>query len=344
MRKLASVQTIKKIEPIEGADRIEKATIEGWTVVVPKGQFKEGDKAVYFEIDSFLPIKGVYEFLKNCHKDNPILGEGYLIKTQKLRGVVSQGLCMTLDDLGITPSTPVGMDLTNILDVKKYELPEMATTGGTTLGKLPYDVPHTDETRYQTYPEWKEEFGTNEYYISTKMDGSSHSVSLDRNGFHVCGHNYEYKDDGKCSFYNYVNKNNIREKMELYVRNMGIETLTIQGEFCGAGIQKNPIGLTEPQWYVFNVIVNGKRASMRTMIAVSDALGLKTVPIEEVDYDLPSKYPNDDALQARSDGKYINGKQKEGIVIRTCTPIESKVLDGYISMKVVNNKYLLKRG
>lgn len=46
MRKLASIQTIGKIEAIEGADRIEKATVLGWHVVVKKGLYKEGDMVV----------------------------------------------------------------------------------------------------------------------------------------------------------------------------------------------------------------------------------------------------------------------------------------------------------
>ena len=56
-RKLARIQKIYQIEPIEGADRIELAYVLGWQCVVNKGQFKPMDLAVYFEIDSFLPIR-----------------------------------------------------------------------------------------------------------------------------------------------------------------------------------------------------------------------------------------------------------------------------------------------
>ena len=64
MRKLASIQRIWKIEPIEGADRIELAHVLGWQCVVNKGQFQPMDIGVYFEIDSFLPIRPVYEFMR----------------------------------------------------------------------------------------------------------------------------------------------------------------------------------------------------------------------------------------------------------------------------------------
>ena len=77
MRKLASIEKVRKVEPIEGADRIELAHVLGWQCVVNKGQFKEMDTAVYFEIDSFLPIRPEFEFLrKSCYKKTDIMGEG----------------------------------------------------------------------------------------------------------------------------------------------------------------------------------------------------------------------------------------------------------------------------
>ena len=61
IRKLVSFKTIEKILPIEGADRIELVKFGGWQSVVKKGEFKVGDKVIYFEIDTFLP-KDVPQF------------------------------------------------------------------------------------------------------------------------------------------------------------------------------------------------------------------------------------------------------------------------------------------
>ena len=72
-RKLASIQYIHDITPIEGADRIELAHVLGWQCVVKKGEFKVGDRGVYFEIDSFLPVKEQFEFLRpSCFKNTDI--------------------------------------------------------------------------------------------------------------------------------------------------------------------------------------------------------------------------------------------------------------------------------
>lgn len=77
--KLASIQMIKSLETIEGADTIEKATVLGWQLVVKKGEFKAGDLCVYCEIDSLMPERPEFQFLKP---------RGMRIKTIRLRGQV----------------------------------------------------------------------------------------------------------------------------------------------------------------------------------------------------------------------------------------------------------------
>lgn len=155
MRKLASIQRIWKIEPIEGADRIELAHVLGWQCVVNKGQFQPMDIGVYFEIDSFLPIRPVYEFMRSSsYKKTDIMGEGFKLRTMRFRGQISQGLLLPLSQFPEIPAdAAVGDDVTELLGVRKWEIEERATTGGTVIGNLPYDIPHTDETRVQEEPE-----------------------------------------------------------------------------------------------------------------------------------------------------------------------------------------------
>ena len=69
-RKLASIQRIGKVLPIEGADAIEIVMVNAWKVVSKKGEFKEGDLCVYFEIDSFLPMEKDFEFLRKSSYKN----------------------------------------------------------------------------------------------------------------------------------------------------------------------------------------------------------------------------------------------------------------------------------
>jgi len=344
MRKLASIQRIWKIEPIEGADKIELAHVLGWQCVVNKGQFKEMDLAVYFEVDSFLPIRPEFEFMRSSSfKKSDIMGEGFKLRTMKFRGQISQGLLLPIS---LFPEIPeeaeLGQDVSEMLGVRKWEIEEKATTGGTVIGELPYDIPHTDETRVQAEPELINAFAGLEYYISTKMDGSSHSVGIDENGFHVTGHNFEYKDDGSSSFYELVKKLNLKEKLQRFAEKEYLDTITIQGELCAPGIQKNRLKLSRPEWYVFTIRENGKRVGLKRMQDVCEELDLTTVPIEEVGMDLPSKYHTVEELLERADGEYPNGGKKEGIVIRPTEPVFCPLISASLSMKVVSNKYLLK--
>lgn len=95
IRELAYVVTINDILPIEGADRVEQAVVGGWHIMTRKGQFKPGDPAIYFEIDSKVPETEPFKFLEPKH---------YKVKTQKyFKGtVISQGLLMSAEDFGWT--------------------------------------------------------------------------------------------------------------------------------------------------------------------------------------------------------------------------------------------------
>ena len=343
MRKLASIQRIWKIEPIEGADKIELAHVLGWQCVVNKGQFQPMDLAVYFEIDCFLPIRPEFEFLRaSSYHNTNVMGEGFRLKTMRFRGQISQGLLLPASLFPeIAANISLGQDVTEALHIQKWAIEEKATTGGTVIGTLPIDVPHTDETRVQAEPDLIKEFTGLEYYISTKMDGSSHSISLDEDGFHVTGHNYEYKDDGKSSFYEYVKREGIEDKLRKYCSDHGVRILTIQGELCAPGIQQNRLKLLKPEWYVFTVRIDGRRIGLSKMREICSILELQTVPIEEVGFDLPSHYPTVETLLNRADGEYPRGGRKEGIVIRPVEPVFSERISASLSMKVVNNKYLL---
>ena len=108
-RQLAYVVIIDKILPIEGADRVEQAVVGGWHIMTRKGQFKPGDAAIYFEIDSKVPETEPFKFLESKH---------YKVKTQKyFKGtVISQGLLMSAEDFGWTVQVePLGGVRTEVI-------------------------------------------------------------------------------------------------------------------------------------------------------------------------------------------------------------------------------------
>lgn len=336
-RKLASVQYVHCVEPIEGADRIELAKVLGWQCVAKKGEFKVGDLAVYFEIDSFLPMMPEFEFLRaGSYKNSDLLGEGFRLKTQRFRGKISQGLLLPLSILP-KGSWEKGDDVTEVLGVRKWEISERATSGGTIVADYPTGIPKTEETRIQAAPELIKEFIGVPYYISTKLDGTSVTMMRLNGQFKVCGHNFEYADDAKCAFWRYAHENEIEKRLV----DCGLDNIALQGEFCAAGIQKNPLRLKRPQWCIFTIydVANRKRLGLTDTESLCKKLGLAMVPIEEVGTELP--YKTVELLLDRARGKYESGVRKEGIVVRPQEPVYSSLIQAPLSVKVINNDYLL---
>jgi tRNA-binding EMAP/Myf-like protein len=152
-RKLATIRSIGQISPILGADKIELATVDGWNVVVGKDVgHKVGDLVIYCEIDSFLPIREEFEFLRKSSYKKMVGKEGFRLKTIKLRGQISQGLILPISVLN-PPNTNIyvtpfeGLDVTEILGIIKYEPPIPANLVGKVKGIFPSFIPKTDEER-----------------------------------------------------------------------------------------------------------------------------------------------------------------------------------------------------
>lgn len=335
-RKLASIQEITSIEPLEGADFIELVSILGWKCIAKKGEFDIGDKCVYFEVDSYLPTDDErFEFLrKSSYRKNELLGEGFRIRTMKMRGHYSQGVALPLDDFPELDGLDIGSDVTETLRVKKWELPETVGNMGTTCGQRPDGVPKTDETRVQTLDALRERLLGKPYYISTKMDGTSMSVWYLDGEVGVSGRNQKMKDDGTSPMWTVVHNLGLDDAL----RKLG-KNIVIQGEFCGPGIQKNRLQLKEPHFYVFNIFIDKHLVPLDEMLALCDELEIEHVPIEETGNSFDYSF---DDLLIRGEGKYPSGQQKEGIVVRPQTPFWDKDLEKSLSFKVLNNKFLLK--
>jgi hypothetical protein len=137
-RKLASIKQITDIRPIEGADKIELASVGGWNVVVAKDvRHKVGDMVVYCEIDSFIPIREEFEFLRKSSYKKMGDQEGFRLKTIKLRGQVSQGLILPIHVLPLLEMVSEGQDVTEMLGIVKYEPPIPAELAGKVKGQFP---------------------------------------------------------------------------------------------------------------------------------------------------------------------------------------------------------------
>jgi RNA ligase (TIGR02306 family) len=335
-RKLASIQVVHNVAPIAGADNIECASVLGWQCVVKKGEFTKYDLCVYFEVDSFLPIKEEFEFLRpSSYKKNSLLGEGFRLKTIRLRGQLSQGLALPLSIL--PPSFTAehkdrdlrGLDVTEILEVRKWELEIPSALKGIQKGEFPSFIPKTDEPRIQSFPEILAELKGKPYYITTKYDGTSATYYQKDGIFGVCSRNMELlENDG--DYWRLARKYDLQNKIEGYA---------VQGEICGPGIQKNRLKLKETNLFIFSIfdLAAHRYLSLDDYLAKIDLWQLHFCPLETVANDF--NYTLDELL-ALAKGNYLGGNKKEGIVIRPQIVQYSPTLQSNLSFKVLNNDFL----
>jgi len=334
-RKLASVQKILNLTPIEGADAILCAKVLGWECVVKKTEFSIGDLCVFFEIDSILPIASWNDHLRK----DPL--KSLRIKTIRLRGQLSQGLALPMSLLPVGEYVE-GQDVTEIVGVDKYELVVPAHLSGIIKGNFPSFLHKTDEVRLQSEPDVLDEAIAMELTLvgTLKMDGTSFTAYRHDDDFGVCSRNLDLKETEDNAHWKIT-----RElKLEEILRSEPIN-LSIQGELVGPGINGNRIGLTAPELHLFNLfnIDTGKYLAYGELREFGKKHGLNVVKL--VGHNVfSSGGPTTVArmLEVASELNYDNGLPAEGIVWRPTVETYSQVLKGRMSWKTISNRYLEK--
>lgn len=340
MRKLATIRKIDALTPIEGADKIEVASVGGWKVVAQKGLYKVGDLAVYFEIDSWIPEE-VAPFLVKGKEARVFEGvKGERLKTIKLRGQLSQGLLMpryaVLDKIG---EIYEGMDVTELLGIKKWEKAIPAQLAGQMKGNFPTLIPKTDQERAQNLvKEITQAIEAEQAFeVTEKLEGSSMTCYLIKGEFGVCSRNMDLKETEGNSFWATARKEDIEAKMRAVDEHWDF---AIQGELIGPGIQGNIYSLKDCEFRVFDVynIQSGGYLDPADRRALIDRMGLKHVPVLAARAKLKDTLgiTDVDGVLKFAEGKSVMGTigcEREGVVF--------KEVNGGMSFKGISNKYLL---
>ena len=339
IRKLASIRKIIDLTPIEGADKIELATIDGWKVVVAKDvNHKVGDLIVYCEVDSFLPIREEFEFLRKTSFKKMGDQEGFRLRTIRLKNQISQGLIVPLDVLlkhGVSSDDVFeGLDVTGMLDIIKYEPPVPAELSGKVKGLFPSFIRKTDEERVQNLSSEYEKYRAKnklggKFYVTEKLDGSSATFYVKDEVFSVCSRNLELLETEGNTFWKVSRELDLENKL----RTLGFN-VCLQGELIGEGVQGNPYkikGQTVRFFNGFNIDTQ-ENIPFLEFVELTQKLGLKTVPILEFDFDLPNSIDN--MLEYAESPSILNTNfSREGVVVRS--------YDRTISFKSISNQFLL---
>jgi len=367
MRKLVTIRTVDRLIPINGCDNICLAVIDGWQVIVKKTEFVVGDSCLFFEIDSFIPVKDTrFQFLNKVTKFNGF--EGYRIKTLKMRGVLSQGLALPLTMFPEIQNFFLE-DYSEALGVVKYDNAVAEAKGGpkagNSAGKFPSFIPKTDQERVQNLTSYFTTMKDEVFEETLKLDGSSLTCFtmprprtwfqklLNKIGirteikqeFRVCSRNLEIKEPQKedepktydnngrpttvkqSDYWTVVKKYNLHKKIPL--------GFAVQGEMIGPKIQANHEKVHDLEFYAFDVYDIGESKYLlpherREFCATYD---IPHVPV--VSQGIKPFNMSLEELLTHVEGESMNaGTISEGRVY--------KHIYKDISFKVISNSYLLK--
>jgi len=353
-RKLATIRRIAAIDPIPGADKIERLTVDGWKLITAKDNgFQVGDLCLYFEIDSVLPVRPEFEFLRQRCFVSKTWVEGFRIKTMKMRGEVSQGLALPLKLLDETNGTgfPLetleeGQDLTERLGVVKWDPPVDSGGPGKPRGNFPSFIPKTDQERIQNcFRRIEEDHFNDDFERTLKLDGSSCTIYCKDGVIGVCSRNLELTIDESTKDNHFVKMAlkhgfEIKDTCEQFDSN-----LAFQGEVMGPGIQQNREGLKDHTFFLYDIYdINEQRyldAYERANVlvelnAIDGGNRMNHVPVESIGRifaeGVPlSVYEFIDAADRHS----LSHSIAEGDVYKS-------VQNPDVSFKVINNYFLLK--
>ena len=358
-RKLAHIEKIDWIRPIEGKDRIALAGVLGWTVIIQKADYNEGDKCIFCEIDSVFPEKPEYEFLRS---------KKFRIKTMKMSGVLSQGICFPMSMLPEV-NYEIGDDVTEFMGITQYEstmdkeetdnsedtvkntkkypefLMRMAWFRKLVLPKkhakgFPSFISKTDETRIQNAPFYLDM--DCKWVATEKVDGQSGSFTLQRvkgkhfwnkdtYDFAVCSRNLRKWKKDTSSFWSVAEQYNLEEVLHKLIGDN--EWVAIQGECIASNVQGNKYKVTEPDLYVFNLIYPSGRVGSVEAKKIVGEYGLKFVPIIDEAADIKGMTVPE-VLDYATGKSQLYDTLREGIVFRS--------LDGKQSFKAVSPEFLIK--
>lgn len=354
-RKLVTIRQIAAIEPIPDADAIEVLTVDGWKVVAKKGVHRVGEHVLYFEIDSFLPIREEFEFLRASSYKKLVDGtEGFRLKTVRLRGQISQGLVVPISGAVFStllqicgPGTKwddlMDRDLTELYGVTKWEPAIPACLSGLAKGNFPSHTVKSDQERIQNLKKYFDLYEDEEFEMSLKLDGSSSTMYLHDDEFGVCSRNLDLKPDDTNSFWIQARKYNVENRLRALGKN-----ISIQSELIGEGIQDNHEKIKGQDIYLFNIwdqdlnrfLTPSERQEMLKQINALEGPEIKHVPVLGFKKIFKDCRTVEDLLEFVKNQKAMNeGVILEGVVFKSVNLINGEV----VSFKIINNEYLLPK-
>jgi RNA ligase (TIGR02306 family) len=327
---LASIQKIHSIAPHPDPEvtRLQVAKIFEWPVVVEKDKHREGDLVVFIEIDSIVPERPEFEFMRS---------RKFRIYNAKFKNAPSSGLVMPLSILP-EGDWKEGDDVVEALGVRKYERPVDPQMGGDAEGDFPRQlISISDETNLLGCRQGTlDELEGREIFTSTKNDGSSTTFIYNKGEFQACSRRLLMKE-GSGFPWQAAAKYELKERMAALGRN-----LAIQAECCGPKLNGNQMELKEMTLFLFRAKCLDTRQvlGLDEMVQVANALGVPHVKIIDR-FVFDKSIHTAEYFRSVADAQVwdTNGKPAEGIVVAPVATFFSPKLQKDWSVKIINQIY-----
>lgn len=349
---IVEVCKVNEIKPHPNADKLEIAVVKGWECCVQKGQFKAGDKCVYFPVDTVLPVDvsdklGVTKYLSNGR-----------IRATRLRSYPSCGLVAIPDD----PSWKVGKSVVDHYKCTKYEPPVRSLKAGQASKQHPLFVRYTDIENIKNFPDVM--IPGEAVYITEKIHGRNCRVGLVENEWMAGSHNVQRKDPNKKDslwekivrywktrkwtmpkdkeatlYWLPLESKELRDMIKFLSRDKKAKQVIVFCEIFGAGIQDLTYGKPGREFNVIDILVDNKYLDFLDVIACCGVFKIPTVPILFRgcwDNSLIDKFTPGDSVVSSSK------QMREGIVIHPATErIDYKC--GRVILKSISFEYLERK-
>jgi RNA ligase (TIGR02306 family) len=309
------------IEAIEGADFIACATVVCGKGGKWKGVVRKSECDIGLLVTVYLPDALITEEHATQYGMDFMKSSNYRVRMRRFKGAPSEVVIMPLQIAG----GDVGFDCTDMLGVTKYQKPVPANLQGKAKGEFPGFIPKTDEPNYQSSPELIEALNGLPFYITEKADGSSTTAFKYKGQFGICSRNWELERDESIGYWQVAIQHKLEDNLP--------EGYALQWETCGPKIQSNPMGFTDIVGLAFSAynIQDRRYLDLHEFISLCIQLDFPMVTIVGMSPSF-SKY----GVETLGEGKYKNGKEREGVVVRSQS---NQLGHKPISFKVINLNY-----
>lgn len=338
---IIKVHEISDIIPHPNTDKLEIASVGNWKTVIGKGQFKIGDKCVYFPPNSVMSKEvadkfGITKYLA------PVRGETdkFRVYAARLRDEPSFGTAQPCEQ-----DWEIGTDLVEFYGITKWD-PPISIQSGDEAESVPEFHNYTDIENWGDFPGVFQD--DEEIIITEKIHGSNcrlgkilvNDVWEYMAGSHSLNRKEFCQNGSKSEYWMPFENKKIKDILDWLCNDSN--NVIIFGELIGTQDMKYGLKNGKRAFRAFDISINGKYLSHHPMKTILEEFKIDMVPLlYKGSYNASTieSYTNGFTSLCNIDDIKEKFKGREGIVFRPIVETFSSVLNGRKILKSISSDY-----